>query len=329
MPGRKKILVFTLTGLFLLLLLLYSLCSGSIPLGPGQLLRGLFLAYDETVAAVQDLRFPRILIALLAGAALGTAGCLLQSVLHNPLADPGIIGVSGGASFVYTIVAFFLPQLFFFLPFFAFLGGALGFFLVYILAAREGHKPVHLLLIGVAINALFLGLVQALTYMTGQIMGAMPGLTLVNIGMKGWSDVQLLLCYVPLGLLVAFCCHHLCDLMMLEEQTVESLGLRVGRIRIGISLLAVFLASMVTSVVGVISFLALLVPHAARRLVGQTHRVLLPYSALLGALVFLLCDSFGRIVFSPVEIPASIVMTVVGGPLFVLLLRKGRRLGHA
>lgn len=306
-------------------LVLYAMKSGSLQVSFGQLFRGLFFHYDETVAAILDLRFPRIFISLLAGSALAVSGCLLQAVLQNPLADPGIIGVSGGAQCAASLVLLLMPQWFFFTPILAFLGGLFAFALVYLLAIRGGMKPLRILLIGVAINAMFTGFVQSFSYMSGQIMGAMPGLTLVNIGMKGWSDVQLLLYYVPLGLILAFLSSRWCNLLLLQEQTVESLGVHVHALRLVLSILAVLLSSITTATVGVIAFLALIVPHVARVFVGHDHRRLLPFAALMGAFVFLLCDTLGRVLFAPLEIPAGILMTVLGGPVFVFLLRRGGR----
>ena len=309
-------------------LLVFSAIFGSLKVGVVQFLTGLFNGKDDLVNAIIDLRFPRILISALAGAALACSGCLLQACLKNPLADPGIIGVSGGAQFMDLLVGMLLPQLFFTKPLFSFLGGALGFGLVYVLSVRDGLKPLRIILTGIAINAMFLGLVSGLKYFTGQLMGAAPGLSLVNINMKGWQDVGFLLTYIPAGLVAAFLCARLCDLLLLEEKTVSGLGVRVGRIRFIVSIIAVFLASIASSIVGIISFLALIVPHLARTLVGNAHRRLLPFASLLGAFIFLFFDTLGRTVFAPVEVPASIFMMVIGGPVFILLFRKGDRIGY-
>ncbi len=314
--------------LALLLLAFVSMMLGSLKVGAGQLFRGLFIEPDELVAAVVDLRFPRIFISVLAGSALSVAGCQLQAVLHNPLADPGIIGVSGGAQFMNMLAGFILPQFYFAKPLFSFIGGALGFVIVYFLALKDGLKPLRIILTGIAINAMFMGMVQGLTYMSGQIMGATPGLSVVNISMKGWPDVYFLLTYIPAGLIVAMLFAKMCNLLLLEEKTIAGLGIKVSRMRFLISMIAVFLASLATSIVGIISFLALIVPHVARFLIGNDHTKLLPFAGLLGGFIFLFFDTLGRLILLPIEIPAAILMMVIGGPIFIILFRKGDRVSY-
>lgn len=320
-----KILILLLA---LFALAFVSMMLGSLKVGVGQLFRGLFIEPDELVAAVVDLRFPRIFISVLAGAALSVAGCQLQAVLHNPLADPGIIGVSGGAQFMNLLVGFILPQFYFAKPLFSFIGGAVGFVIVYFLALKDGLKPLRIILTGIAINAMFMGMVQGLTYMSGQIMGATPGLSVVNINMKGWPDVYFLLTYIPAGLIVAMLFSKMSNLLLLEEKTIAGLGIKVSRMRFLISMIAVFLASLATSIVGIISFLALIVPHVARFLIGNDHTKLLPFAGLLGGFIFLFFDTLGRLILLPIEIPAAILMMVIGGPIFIILFRKGERVSH-
>ena len=154
--------------LFLLLLVFFSaINTGSLSVSFGQLLRGLFVEYDENVAAVYDLRFPRILISMLAGAAIAVSGVLFQAVLKNPLADPGIIGISSGAGFAAVCVSTFFPTLYFFTPFAAFFGGVAAFFLVYCLSWKQGLSPLRIILTGVAVDALFTGLSSIFSTMTG------------------------------------------------------------------------------------------------------------------------------------------------------------------
>lgn len=155
--------------LFLLLLVFFSaINTGSLSVSFGQLLRGLFVEYDENVAAVYDLRFPRILISMLAGAAIAVSGVLFQAVLKNPLADPGIIGISSGAGFAAVCVSTFFPTLYFFTPFAAFFGGVAAFFLVYCLSWKQGLSPLRIILTGVAVDALFTGLSSIFSTMTGR-----------------------------------------------------------------------------------------------------------------------------------------------------------------
>lgn len=322
---RKKVLAFCLTAAALAALFLWAINTGSLKVTPGQLFRGLFVAYDENVATVYDLRFPRIFIAMIGGAATAVSGVLLQAVLKNPLADPGIIGVSAGASLTAVLITAFLPALYFFSPLFAFLGGMLAFLLVYSLAWKGGLSPLRIILLGVAVEAMFSGLSSAFNSATGSNYSGVASIVNANISMKTWSDVRTLTIYAAIGLIAALFTASRCDLLALEDRTAQSLGVNVTASRIVISVIAVLLASISTAVVGTISFLGLIVPHIARLLVGSRHRVLIPYTMLLGAFVLLLADTLGRTIAAPYEISASIIMAVVGGPAFVILLRRSTK----
>jgi iron complex transport system permease protein len=306
-------------------LALFAMRSGSISLTPGELVRGLFVEYDARVAAVYDLRFPRILAALLAGASLACSGLLLQAALGNPLADPGITGISGGAAFTATLIAGLFPALFFMIPIFAFAGGLFSFLLIYVLAWKGGPEPLRIILVGVALSAVFAGLTSALSGMTN---ASGVSLSVSGLTQRSWDDVRLLAVYTAVGLIFALLLSAACNLMALDDGTVRGLGYNADLLRFLISCAAVLLASSATAVIGVLNFLALLVPHAARRLIGSDHRVLTPFCILLGGFVLLLADTAGRLIASPLEIPASVIMNVAGGPFFIfVLVRGGLRFG--
>ncbi len=325
---KKKTISFLVLGALLLGLLLLAVNVGSIRVGPGELLRGIFWQYDEKVAIIWDLRFPRIIIAVLSGAAMAVSGALFQAVMKNPLADPGIIGISSGAGFTALIVTLFFPSLFFLGPLFAFAGGFAAFVLIYSLAWRSDLSPLRLILVGVAVNAVFSGLIQALNYLgTGSDMAA--AIVNANISMKTWKDVELLGVYSVIGLLASLLVPKQCNLLLLEDKTVRNLGVNVDKLRTVVSLVAVLLASITTAVAGVIGFVGLIGPHLARLFVGSDHKALIPFSILLGGFIVLLADTLGRTVLYPHEIPASIVMMIVGGPFFIfLLLRSGKHYGN-
>lgn len=289
---------------------------------PQELFRGLFIEYDKNVATIYDLRFPRIFIAMIGGAAMAVSGVLLQAVMKNPLADPGIIGISSGASFTAVLITAFAPQLFFFTPIFAFLGGMLACLIVYSLAWRGGLDPLRIILVGVAVNAMFTGLMSAFNSATGSNYSGAASIVNANITMKTWDDFQTLFWYAIVGLILSVFVASKCNLLALEDKTARSLGVNVNGARIAVSVIAVMLASISTAVIGPISFLGLIVPHIARLLVGSNHKVLIPYSVILGAFTLLIADTAGRTIASPYEISASIIMSVVGGPFFILLLRR-------
>ncbi len=322
---RKKILSFVLTAVALFVLFIFAVNTGSLKVTPSELFSGLFIEYNPDVATIYDLRFPRIFIAMLGGAATAVSGVLLQAVMKNPLADPGIIGVSSGASLVAVIVTAFFPSLFFLTPMLAFIGGLVAFLLVYSLSWKGGLSPLRIILVGVAVNALCTGLMSAFNSATGSSYTGVASIVNANITQKTWDDFQTLAVYVVIGLVASFFVTNQCNLLLLEDKTARSLGMNVTRSRIVISVIAVLLASISTAVVGAISFLGLIVPHIARLLVGSNHKVLVPYSILLGAFTLLLADTIGRTVASPYEISAAVVMSVIGGPFFIFLLRRSKQ----
>lgn len=322
---RKKILSFVLTAVALFVLFIFAVNTGSLKVTPSELFSGLFIEYNPDVATIYDLRFPRIFIAMLGGAATAVSGVLLQAVMKNPLADPGIIGVSSGASLVAVIVTAFFPSLFFLTPMLAFIGGLVAFLLVYSLSWKGGLSPLRIILVGVAINALCTGLMSAFNSATGSSYTGVASIVNANITQKTWDDFQTLAVYVVIGLVASLFVTNQCNLLSLEDKTARSLGMNVTRSRIVISVIAVLLASISTAVVGAISFLGLIVPHIARLLVGSNHKVLVPYSILLGAFTLLLADTIGRTVASPYEISAAVVMSVIGGPFFIFLLRRSKQ----
>lgn len=316
---KKKIMYFTLLIVSLIILFFVAINLGSIKVTFFELFKGLFIEYNEKVSIIYDLRFPRIIIAMFAGAALSVSGVLFQAVMKNPLADPGIIGISSGASLAALIVISFFPSIYFLSPILAFIGGIIAFILVYCFSWNKGLNPLRLILTGIAVNAIFQGIIDAYeSIISNNIINN-------SISMKTWSDVHLLVWYVIIGLILAFLLSEKCNLLLLEDKTVRSLGVNVHVLRIIISFIAVFLAAIATATVGVISFIALIVPHIARLIIGSDYKMLIPFSCILGAFTLLFADTIGRTIFAPYEVPASIIMAIIGGPFLIILLRRSTR----
>lgn len=321
----KKMMSFIIVGLLLVLTSIVAATSGSITMTIPGFIEAMFEGNNNDFAAIKDLRFPRIIIAILAGAALSVAGVLLQSIMRNPLADAGVIGISTGASFTKLAIISFFPTLFFFSPLFAFLGGAIACFLVFALAWKSGLNPLKLILVGIAINAMFTGLTEALISLGGSLNASASSAIGSSLSLKTWDEVQMMLLYGGVGLLAAYALASSCNVLVLSDQTAKSVGFNVMGARIIIAIVAVLLSAISVVVAGVISFVGLLVPHIARRLVGQDHRVLIPFTALLGAFIILLADTIGRTIMAPMEIPASTIMAIIGGPFLIFLLRREAR----
>jgi len=323
---RRTFLSFIIAILALIALFFYSATTGSIEVTSVELIKGLFTGDIENVEIVKDLRFPRIIVSLVAGAALAVSGVLLQAVMRNPLAEPGIIGVSSGAAFVTILVVTFFPALFFYSPLFAFLGGALAFLLVYMFSWKSGLNPLRMILIGVAINAIFTGLTELFNMANPSSLTSSLSVTMSTLTMNTWADVKVISLYGVIGLMIAFILFSWCNHLGLEDKTLQNLGFRTNRARFVISIVAVLLASVATAIAGMFTFVGLLIPHIGRTLVGTNHKVLIPFSAILGAMLILLADTLGRTILAPIEIPASILIAVIGGPFLIFLLRKSERI---
>ena len=319
-PAALKVtLAFVVTAALLVVFMLLAANIGGIKVSFVQMLRGLFVEYDEDVAIIVQLRFPRIFVAILGGMAMAVAGVITQAVMKSPLADPGIIGITAGSQFVAVLVTAFAPALGYLSPLFSFAGG------VYALSWKGGLSPVRLILVGIAVDALFTGLSTAFNQMTGGSYSGAASIVESNISLKDWEDVLTLAIYVAVGAVGCLFCLKKCNLLGLSDRLACSLGVNVARTRLEVSVVAVFLASAATAVVGSIGFLGLIVPHIARLIVGNDHKKLIPYSALLGALFFLVADTVGRWIAYPYEIGVNIIMSIVGGPLFIILLLRSKK----
>lgn len=322
---KKAWISFITTTILLIALIIFSATTGTIQVTFFELVSGLFTGTNDDVNVIKDLRLPRIIISLFAGAALSVAGVLMQAVMRNPLAEPGIIGVSSGANFMAMMMIAIFPTLYFYTTLFAFVGGAIAFFLVYSLSWRSGLNPVRMILIGVAINAIFTSLSQTLNFRGGFANQLVQEVTTSTLAMKKWADVEIVVMYGTIGLVLAMFVYRWCNYLALEDKTMQNLGFNVNLARFIISAIAVLLAGVATATAGMFVFVGLLVPHIGRILIGTEHRRLIPFSALLGALLILLSDTLGRTIIAPNEIPASIIMSLIGGPFLIYLIRKSDR----
>ncbi|HZG13182.1 MAG TPA: iron ABC transporter permease [Kurthia gibsonii] len=320
----KKIIWMYSGMLIVLIVILYlSLTLGSIPVTISDFVKGIFGQRDGQIGVIFDLRLPRVLIALFAGAALGLAGALLQAAIKNPLADPGIIGITTAAMLGNIVVINFLPHLFFYTPIFAFAGGIIAFLILYIVTKKYQMSPIYVLLVGIALNAIFTAIIKV------------SGVTAIHftestgLSMKTWDDANGLMLFSGVGIIIALFVGGWCNVLGLSEKTIRSIGFPLMRVRWVVLFISIYLASVATAIVGSIAFIGLLVPHISRLLVGSDYRFLLPFSALFGAALLLVADTIGRTIIPPYEITASVIMALIGGPFLILLIRKfGAIYGH-
>lgn len=320
---RRVGVIWGILIIVLCILSLVAIAVGSAGYSIPEILRALFSEEKSTIKViVLNLRLPRLILAVLIGASLSASGALFQSVMRNPLADPGTIGVSAGAGTAATTILLLFPQLTNSVPLFAFGGAALACFLIYSMAWKRGVDPTRIILSGVAINSV-LGAYNSLLQMmhTDSLEGV---LAFMNGSLSGrsWVQVKLLVIYAGIGLVLSFLCIKSANTLQLGDEMAKSLGVKVNLARVCLSAVSAFLAAATVSVAGMIGFVGLVVPHISRLLVGSDYKAMLPTSVLLGAVVLLLADTLERTVVPGMEIPVGIVMAVVGGPFFLYMLRK-------
>lgn len=319
---KLGIICLMLTVLLLGMMLL-ALSLGSAGYSVQEIIKGLLSEESSDVyVVVYNLRLPRVIMAIEVGASLAVSGALLQAVMRNPLADPGIIGVSAGAATAATTILLIYPTLLSLVPLFAFSGAVFACILIYVLAWREGVDPVRLILSGVAINTV-LGAYNAFLQMlnSDNLSGV---LAFMNGSLSGvtWERIYVITAYASLGLLFSAGCAKSANILQLGDEMAEGFGIDVDRVRLFLSAVGAFLAAATVAVAGMIGFLGLVVPHICRMIVGSDYKLLIPVSALLGALLLLAADTLGRTLINGMEIPVGIVMAATGGPFFLYMLRK-------
>jgi len=276
---------------------------------------------------VRELRLPRALLAILVGASLGTAGALMQGVTRNPLADPGLLGVNAGASFavVLAIWTFGISSVGG-LVWFAFIGAALASVTVYVLgsAGRGGATPVRLALAGAALAALLFALTRAVTLLDQATLDQFRFWAVGSLAGRSDAIAGQIVAFVVLGLVLAIATARQLNALALGEEAARALGTRVNLSR-AVSVLAItLLCGSAVAAAGPIGFVGLVVPHVVRAWFGPDQRWLLPNSALAGAALLVVCDTLGRVVARPGEVQVGIMTAAIGGPVFVLLVRRTR-----
>lgn len=323
MKINKRYLTIGLSLVLLLILLILLTTVGSVNLSFTEIINALINNDNKMVTTiVYKMRLPRNILAALVGANLAVSGVLLQSVMKNPLADPGITGVSSGASVAAIFILLLLPQYTGILPIAAFIGGAIACILVFLMAYKNGLKPGRIVLAGVAINTILGGVISYLSTMySDRIQSAMLWLN-GSLATKTWADVEMLFIYSIVGLVISLFLIRSANVLQLGDDAATNLGFNVNLTRLLISGVAVFLAATSTAVVGIISFVGLIVPHIARMIMGSDHKFTIPFSMILGSIVLLVADTLGRTIGGAVEIPVGVIMSIVGGPFFLYLLRK-------
>lgn len=321
------------TKYYCLLLVVLLAAAGIVAAGigskwipPGEIIRGLADSDSMVRIIVINLRLPRILMALLIGAALSLSGALLQAVMGNPLADPGIIGVSAGAAAAATSVMLLAPTLLASVPLFAFGGALFACVFIYIMAWRRGIDPVRIVLSGVAVNTVLGAYTSFLQLLNADNLSNVLGFLNGSLSGRSWDQVETVAVYAAVGISAAFLCTKSANILQLGDDVARSLGVNVNALRIILSAVGAFLAAATVAVAGMIGFVGLVVPHITRMLVGPNYRDLMPVAALMGGFILLCADTLGRVLVTGMEIPVGVIMAITGGPFFLYMLRRRQSL---
>ena len=284
--GRLVVVVFL--ALLLVGAMLLSLRFGSLKLSFGEILETLFQRRDGIdYQIVFNIRLPRVLLGAMVGASLAVAGTILQGVMRNPLASPGIIGVS-----------------------------------VYLLAWRRGVNPVRLILAGVAVSSMLGAFSSTILLLNAEQAGGVLDFTIGSLATRSWPQIRQAGPYMAAGLAAALFLSRRLNILALGDEVAAGLGIRVERTRLLLLTSAALLAASAVSVAGLLGFVGLIAPHIVRIVIGTDNRFLVPGSALFGAAMVVGCDTAGRMVMEPSELPAGVIMSLLGPPFFLWLLRR-------
>lgn len=272
-------------------------------------------------------RLPRVLGAVLAGSALAVSGVVIQAVLNNAMASPNIIGVNAGAGLTAVLAFSLFPSYLYIVPAASFFGALGASLLIFFIASKTGASRMTVTLVGIAVSSILNAAISVVKTifpdsvynMTSFSVGGLAGIT--------YENIYYVLPAIIISIVILCFLAYDIDILNLGEETAQSLGMNIRLMRFGLLILASILAGSAVSFAGLISFVGLVVPHIMRKIAGNNHKILIPASALGGAILVLVCDLIGRTLFAPYEIPVGIILSFIGGPFFIaLILKRGRKI---
>lgn len=322
----KSWMILTGALLLVVVVMLVSLMIGTVPISPVDVVKAIFGGGEPiNVTLIRSFRLPRILVGAVVGAQIAVSGALLQGVTRNALAAPSIVGVSAGAGLAAVLTVLFSPsasvQL---VAIAAFLGAAIAGTVVYALAWKNGVAPERLALTGIAVTAILGAIITAIVTFfadNSNIQAALVWLTGTVYG-RGWEEFWLVLPWFAVGMTVAMLLAPKLNVLVLGDSVAAGLGMRVELARLTFIGVAVALAASAVAVAGLISFVGLVVPHVARLLFGSDHRLVIPLSAMGGAVLMMVADDVARTAFGVTEMPAGLLTALIGAPYFIFLIAR-------
>lgn len=338
-PADHRVLFAVLVGLFLVLAFFSSIAIGAVSLSLTDVINALYARIASVQsddlgrlneAVVWDLRLSRVITAMIVGASLATCGAAMQGLFGNPLADPGIVGVSSGASLGAIIVVVLQISTFgiWTLPIGAFVAGVATTFLIYALArpGKDGGDNTKLLLVGIAVNAIGGAFAGYLTYLaTAEQLQSLTFWSMGSLSGAKWITVAISLPPAVVGIWLLYRWSRPLDLLALGERQARHLGVDVTVLRRKLIFVTALLVAAAVSFSGTIGFVGLVIPHLFRLMIGPAHRLLIPFSAAGGALLVMLADLAARTLDPPSEVPIGVIMGSLGGPFFLWMIYRSSK----
>ncbi len=300
-----------------------SMSNGAVKLSFKEIADVLFTESSSVnYQIIWNVRLPRTITAALVGTCLALSGAILQGIMRNPLAGPNIIGVSSGAGLMTLIVIILFPNYYYLAPVGSFTGALLSTLFIYFLAWRDGAAPTKLILAGVAVSSLLsAGNNIIMTFYPDKVSGVI-GFMVGGLSSVNWKHVYMIWPYALTGIVLLMLLPNKLNILMLGDESAVGLGLNVEKTRFIFIIISSLLAGAAVSVAGLLGFVGLIVPHMTRLFIGSDYRYLMPATIFTGSATVLLCDTLARVLFAPVEIPVGIIMSALGAPFFLFLLRR-------
>ena len=320
-----RIIMLSILALFMIVGFFFSLSYGSLKISYGEIIQAIIEPVNNiNRQIIWNIRLPRTVTGALVGICLSIAGAILQGVMRNPLAGPNLIGVTSGGGLAAIVILIVLPEYIHLLVPAAFIGALCTTVIIYMLAWKHGVQPMRLILAGIAVSSLLGAVMSSLMLFFPDRVAGTIDFMIGGLSARSWRHFNIIWPYAVIGSVAASGMSKRLNIMSLGDEMAGSLGVNVEISRMALIAISALLAAAAVSVAGLLGFVGLMVPHIMRLIVGSDHRFLFPACILFSAGLMMFCDTIGRLVLDPVELPVGIIMAFLGAPFFLFLLRRKR-----